>query len=89
MGQMVNLRAEFFKEGNIYVALCPELNVSSFGDSLEEAKQSLTEAVEVFLEECERMGTLEDVLEEAGFSLHDGIWFTRENLFEERLIVSR
>jgi predicted RNase H-like HicB family nuclease len=62
MGQMVNLRAEFFKEENVYVALCPELNVSSFGDSLEEAKRSLTEAVEAFLEECERMGTLEDVL---------------------------
>lgn len=85
----INFRAEFFKEGDVYVGLCPELNVSSFGDSLLESRQSLTEAVEAFLEECERMGTLEDVLEEAGFSLHDGAWFPREPVSEERLIISK
>ena len=35
------------------------------------------------------MGTLEDVLEEAGFSLHDGAWFPREPVSEERLIISK
>lgn len=85
----INFRAEFFKEGDEYVGLCPELNVSSFGDSLGETKQSLTEAIEAFLEECERMGTLEDVLEEAGFLCHDGAWFPREPIFEERLIISK
>jgi len=60
-------RAEFFKEGDVYVGLCPELNVSSFGDSIENAKYSLQEAVEAFIEECEEMGTLEEVLEESEF----------------------
>jgi len=54
----INFRAEFFKEGDVYVGLCPELNISSYGDSILEARQALTEAVEAFLEECERMGTL-------------------------------
>lgn len=62
------IRAEIFKEGRQYVALCPELNVSSFGDSVEEARRSLQEAVGLFLEECARLGSLTEVLEEAGFS---------------------
>jgi predicted RNase H-like HicB family nuclease len=33
-----------------YVALCPELDIASQGDSVEEAKRNLTEAVELFLE---------------------------------------
>lgn len=53
---------EVFEEDGQYVALCPELNVSSFGDSVEEAKRALQGAVELFLEECESMGTLQEVL---------------------------
>ena len=49
------------------MGLCPELNVSSFRESIEEAKDSLQEAVEAFVEECEAVGTLEEVIEEAGF----------------------
>jgi len=38
------------KEGDMYVALCPELDVASQGDTIEEAKLNLVEAVELFLE---------------------------------------
>ncbi len=38
------------KEGNMYVALCPELNVASQGATVEEATANLKEAVELFLE---------------------------------------
>jgi predicted RNase H-like HicB family nuclease len=44
-------RSEIFREGDVYVGLCPELNVSSFGDSIDDAKSSLQEAVEAFIEE--------------------------------------
>ena len=65
----ITMEVKVFKEEDVYVALCPELNVSSFlgGDDIESAKKSLREALEAFVEECEAMGTLEDVLEEAGF----------------------
>jgi predicted RNase H-like HicB family nuclease len=33
-----------------YTALCPELDVASQGQSVEEARENLTEAVELFLE---------------------------------------
>ena len=61
-------RSEVFKEEDQYVAICPELNVSTFGDSVEEARRSLREALDLFVEECEAMGTLTAVLQEAGFT---------------------
>jgi len=59
--------SQLLKENDQIVALCPELNVSSFGDTPEEALAALQEAVILFLEECQRMGTWEMVLEEAGY----------------------
>jgi len=38
------------KEGDMYVALCPELDVASQGKTIEDAKANLKEAVELFLE---------------------------------------
>lgn len=38
------------REGDGYVALCPELDVVSQGDSVELALANLKEAVELFLE---------------------------------------
>lgn len=85
--QKVTFRAEIFKEDNVFVALAPELNVSSFGESIEEARQSLNEAIEAFVEECEDMGTLEDVMAEAGFSLVRDTWTPRKPVAQEILSV--
>jgi predicted RNase H-like HicB family nuclease len=38
------------REGDGYVALCPELDVASQGDTVEAATANLREAVELFLE---------------------------------------
>jgi predicted RNase H-like HicB family nuclease len=38
------------REGNGYVALCPELDVASQGDTVEEARSNLVEALELFFE---------------------------------------
>ena len=38
------------REGALYAALCPELDVASQGASVEEAATNLREAVELFLE---------------------------------------
>ena len=62
----LSIRVEIFKEDDVYVALSPELNVSSFGETIVEAKESIKEAVEGFLEECREMGTLNEVLEDEG-----------------------
>ena len=65
----VSYRSEVLKEGDVYVAVCPDLNVSSFGDTGEDAGHSLQEAVEAFLELCQEIGTFEEVLEEAGLAV--------------------
>ncbi len=79
----INYRAEIFPEGDLYVAQCPELDVSSFGDTVDEARDSLQEAVEAFLEGCEMLGTLDAVLAESGFSKADGVWSLRRRIVEE------
>lgn len=38
------------REGNGYVSLCPELDIASQGDSVEEAKNNLIEALQLFFE---------------------------------------
>ena len=81
-------RAEFFREDDLYVGLCPELSVSSFGEDIKDAERSLLEAIRAFIEACEEMGTLEEVLEEAGFLKKEDVWFSREPVMEERLAIS-
>jgi predicted RNase H-like HicB family nuclease len=84
----ITLKVNVFKEGDVYVALCPMLNVSSFGDDIEHAKNSLKEALEAFLEECEAMGTLEAVLEETGFVKKKTMWVPEEPIMEEMIALS-
>jgi predicted RNase H-like HicB family nuclease len=81
----ISVRIEVFREGDVYVALSPELNVSSFGETIEDAKRSVREAIEAFIEECETMGTLEEVLEETGFIKVDDSWELRKPVSEESL----
>ncbi|SKB14814.1 conserved hypothetical protein [Planktothrix sp. PCC 11201] len=41
------------REGDGYVALCPELDIASQGDSIEDARNNLIEALELFFEEAD------------------------------------
>jgi predicted RNase H-like HicB family nuclease len=53
------LTAVLIREGDGFVALCPEIDVASQGDSVEEAKANLREAVELFFE-CASAEELKD-----------------------------
>ena len=57
---------EIFWDGGAYVSHCPVLSVCSQGDTVEEAESNIAEALNAFIGACRRMGTLEQVLEEAG-----------------------
>ena len=50
MKEIKELTAIIEKEGEGYVALCPELDVASQGDTIEEARANLIEALELFYE---------------------------------------
>ena len=51
------LTAIIEREGEDYVALCPELDVASQGATVNEARDNLTEALELFFE-CAAPGGL-------------------------------
>ncbi|NTU42405.1 MAG: type II toxin-antitoxin system HicB family antitoxin [Nitrospirales bacterium] len=46
----MKLTALIEREGNGYVSLCPELDIASQGDTVEQARDNLREALELFFE---------------------------------------
>jgi predicted RNase H-like HicB family nuclease len=66
-----------WKENGTYVGFSPELDVSSCGDSVRQAKSRLKEAVNLFLEDAALRGTLTDILIEAGFEWRRGVYRPR------------
>ena len=63
------LTAIIEREGNGYVALCPELDIASQGDNIEQARENLKEALELFFETASS--------EEISRRLHDEVYVTR------------
>lgn len=63
------LTAIIEREGEGYVALCPEVDVASQGDSIEEAKNNLKEALELFFEVASA--------DEIGTRVHEEVYITQ------------
>ena len=57
------------REDDTYVALCPELDIASQGESIAEARDNLREAIELFFETASSS--------EIGNRLHDEIYITQ------------
>ena len=55
------LTATLWQEDGTYISLCPELDVSSCGDTPDEAVAALKEAVELFLVNARALGKWDDV----------------------------
>jgi predicted RNase H-like HicB family nuclease len=55
-----------FREGPMYVAYVPALDVSSCGSTDEEARKNIRDAVRGFLAASAGMGTLDEIPREAG-----------------------
>lgn len=84
----VSFSLQVWKEDGVYVAYAPELDVSSCGDSVREARQRLREAVALFLEEAAHQGTLEEILAESGFEKRAGTYVPRRVLIREKESLS-
>ena len=61
MNQSHSLTGIIEREGDGYVALCPELDIASQGDTVEDARRNLVEALELFFE-CADPSEVEDRL---------------------------
>ena len=46
----MRLTAIIVREGSGYVSLCPELDIASQGDTVEQARDNLREALDLFFE---------------------------------------
>ncbi|HUF18389.1 MAG TPA: type II toxin-antitoxin system HicB family antitoxin [Thermoanaerobaculia bacterium] len=63
------LTALIERDGDGYVSLCPELDIASQGETIEQARENLKEALELFFESASP--------EEVKARLHDEIYVTR------------
>jgi predicted RNase H-like HicB family nuclease len=63
------LTAIIEREGNGYVSLCPEFDIASQGDTIEEARTNLREALELFFETASPM--------EIKARLHEEVYVTQ------------
>ncbi len=63
------LTAIIEREENGFVSLCPELDIASQGDTIEEAKKNLQEAIELFFESASS--------EEVKSRLHSEVYITQ------------
>ena len=71
MQKMVTLRLEVEREDDVYVAHCPELDVSSYGDTVEDAFDHLKDAIVLYLDTIEQDGERERIFRDRGISLED------------------
>lgn len=63
------LAAIIEREGDGYVALCPELDIASQGNSIEQARDNLREALELFFQSASS--------EEIKNRLHEEVYLTQ------------
>ena len=62
--------AVIWKEGARFVSKCPELGVASYGKTPEAARKALKEAIELYLENAQRLGLLKELVPALSASIH-------------------
>jgi predicted RNase H-like HicB family nuclease len=72
--KLTNIPVVFFEEDGAIICHCLPLDISSCGRDLNEARSNIKDAIEGFVESCEGMGTLEEVLNECGFIKSGSDW---------------
>jgi predicted RNase H-like HicB family nuclease len=69
MKQLQQFTGIIEREGDGYIALCPELDIASQGNTVEEARRNLVEAIELFFETADPS--------EVQHRLHSEVFVTR------------
>jgi predicted RNase H-like HicB family nuclease len=55
MGEKLTFSSVVWKEENMYVAWCPDLDIASQGKNVDEALKNLKEAIELYFEDEDAM----------------------------------
>lgn len=69
MSSIQQFTALIEREDDMYVALCPDLDIASQGYTVEEARRNLQEAIELFFESASKQEIKE--------RLHNEVFITR------------
>lgn len=77
-GEVITLEytVHIWREGGQFVAHAMPLDVMSSGQTPEAARKALDEAVHLFLVTAADLGTLEEILQEAGYEYQAGNWIS-------------
>ncbi len=71
-------RIEESRVGSSFQAVCPELLITAFGNTPQEARNALRQQVAEYLEDCDNLGALDEALIEAGFYFDGDVWMSNE-----------
>jgi hypothetical protein len=66
---VLKLEVQLFKEGEYFVAFCPALNLSAYGDTEIKTKNAFEVELNIFIEETHKKGTFEKYLFQQGWQL--------------------
>lgn len=66
----LQLNVLVFQQGDYYVAYCPSIELSSYGDTIEEAKNGFDDVMNNYLETSQKNGTLHSDLLSHGWQLN-------------------
>lgn len=74
MKGMINIPITVFKEGDRFISYSPAIDLSTSGETFEEARKKFAEATVLFFEEIVDKGTVDEVLEDLGWHKVDHNW---------------
>jgi len=84
----IDYTVQIWQEGVHYIAHAMPLDVMSTGDTPAAARLAVEEAVQLFLSTASEIGTLEEVLEEAGYAHKQGGWVSPRWIAIERHLAA-
>ena len=76
-----------WREGKRFIAHALPLDVASAGDTPDAARRALHEAVALFLSTARQHGTLNELLEECGYTFDSGQWVAPQIVAQQQDIV--
>lgn len=76
-----SLPVSILKEGKVFIAYTPALDLSTSGNTFQDAQKNFVEAVNIFFEELIEMGTIDEVLIGLG-------WQKRNNTLVPPVVVA-
>lgn len=70
--QDLELYVLIFKDGDFFIAFCPALNLSTYGDTVGDVKTAFDDLIASYIEDCTKNNSLFEDLEKLGWRFDDG-----------------